>query len=93
MSVETLGVELLSHDEDGRAIEGPKYPLDLHVIKWLDESDNQRLAYVHKFFRRDERGEPVLDSLVRFLVPDYLCDGPSPSRAALRLVAERMGWA
>jgi len=88
----TESIELLSTDDDGNAIEGPKYPLDSSAVKWLDEDQDIRLAYPHKFFKYGRDRQPLEHTLVKFLVPDYLCDGPNPSREALRLVGQRMGW-
>lgn len=86
-------IEMLSTDDSGRAKEGVKYPRDLGVAKWVSpDSEEQRLAYPCKFFRRDDHGQPMPETLVEFLVPDYLMDGPNPSRRALLLVEERMGW-
>jgi hypothetical protein len=90
-------IELLSEDDDGNAVPGPIYPANLGVAKyWSGESDEPghgvRLAYLHKFFKYDRHGQPMAETLVRFYVPDYLCDGASPSPRALRLVAQRMGW-
>jgi hypothetical protein len=54
--------------------------------------DRTRFAYQHKFFRLDEDGRPMPGTLVKFLVPEDLCDGAAPSWHALQLVSERMGW-
>jgi hypothetical protein len=40
----------------------------------------------------DEDGRPMPGTLVKFLVPEDLCDGAAPSWHALQLVSERMGW-
>lgn len=86
-------IELLTTDDDGNVVEGPKFSADLGAIQYLDHGGEQTgLAYPHKFFKRGEHGTPLPETLVTFLVPDYLCDGSSPSRRALELVAERMGW-
>ena len=91
-------VELLTVDpETEHLVPGPKYPRDLGTARYLDsDSDSDyppvRLAYRHRFFRYDEHGQPDPDSVVEFYVPDWLCDGASPSRRCLALVEQRMGW-
>jgi len=85
-------IELLVTDDAGHAIEGPKYPADRGPVFYRSGTARPPLAYPHRFFRYDSKGRPMRDTLVRFLVPDHLCDGPSPSPRACELVAERMGW-
>lgn len=89
-------IELLTLDENGHAVEGPLYPRDRGVIKYMDEdykSDPRtRLAYPHKFFRYDDHGQPIRETLVEFLVPGWMCDGARPGYVALAAVGERMGW-
>lgn len=90
------GIELLTEDTQAdrtTAVPGPVYPANLGVAKYLDDDgERQRLAYLHKFFKYDRRGQPIPGTLVRFYVPDYLCRDGQPSRIALELVAQRMGW-
>lgn len=88
--------ELLTTDDDGRAAAGPRYPGTHAVVVYEVDAestlDDQRLAYLHTFYKRDKGGQPVPGTWVNFFVPDHLRDGASPSPHALRLVAERMGW-
>jgi hypothetical protein len=87
-------IELLSTDENGRAIEGPMYPADrAPAIVWpCEENDDHRhLAYAHTFFRRDEHGEPMPGTVVRFFVPDYLTHEGLPTRLACELVEQWSG--
>lgn len=93
----TEAVELLTCDEHGDAIEGPKFPADLGVAKYLDGEDRygdprQRLAYQHTFFRYDENGQGMPETAVRFLVPSWMLSNGFPNKLALRAVEQRMGW-
>jgi hypothetical protein len=92
-------VELLTEDDEGRAVPGRWYPRARRVRYLPDEPldarpvlERMHVAYPHRFFQRDTRGRPVPGTLVTFLVPDYLCDGVEPSSRAFELVVERMGW-
>jgi hypothetical protein len=89
-------IEMLEMGDDGHAVEGTKYPYDLSAVQWIADDGNidvdARIAYKHKFFKLDDQGHPIPETLVAFFVPDYLCCGSEPSDLALRLVAERMGW-
>jgi len=91
---ENHAIELLTMDDEGRAVEGMKVPEDRApaIIYESRDVDDRRRAYVHKFFRYDGNGQPIPDTLVRFLVPDYMLADGFPTPLACRLVAERMGW-
>jgi hypothetical protein len=89
----TDSIELLMVGADGHAVEGPRIPRPTgNAVCYVNEDFSEQLAYRHKFFRRDEHGQPVEGALVEFYVPAYLCAGASPSARALELVAQRMGW-
>jgi hypothetical protein len=86
-------IELLTVDDDGHAVKGPLYPADRGAaIVWLSDSDEQRLAYRHMFFRYGEHGQAMPETAVQFYVRDYMLDKGFPDRSALRAVEERMGW-
>lgn len=88
-------IELLTEDPEASrpvAIPGPMFPADLGVAKYREGGEQIGLAYLHKFFKRDERGQPLPGTLVRFYVPEHLCRDGQPSQTALDLVAQRMGW-
>lgn len=87
--------ELLTEDMEASrptAIPGPVYPVDLRVAKYRTGGENMRVAYLHKFFKRDEHGRGMPETLVRFYVPEHLCHNTQPTRRALELVEQRMGW-
>lgn len=86
--------ELLTGDDDGRAVVGPQYPADFGpVVKWLDDSGEQRHAYLHTFVLRDPEGKAVEETAVRFYVPDFMLnDRLQPNATAMHLVEVRMGW-
>lgn len=90
-------IELLTMDDDGNPIEGPRFPRDLGVAEYLDveagaEDHDVKLAYPHKFFRYDENRQPMPETLVEFLVPEHLLENLRPTHSTLALVARRMGW-
>lgn len=86
-----MDIELLSEDDDGNPIDGTRFPRDLGVVRYTTE-DPDRLAYRHAFYRYDDEGRAVEDSLTEFYVPSYLLTRGFPNRAALRLVERKMGW-
>jgi hypothetical protein len=86
-----MDIELLAEDDQGNPIKGTRFPRDLGVARYDPENPN-RLAYRHTFYRYDDEGRAVEDSLIEFYVPSYRLTSGSPNRAALRLVERKMGW-
>lgn len=84
--------ELLTTDDDGRVVEGPRIPITGAAAKYRSEDDDVRIAPLYTFFRRDATGAPVPGTEVRFFVPAHLVNDGAPTRRALELVSRRMGW-
>jgi hypothetical protein len=90
-----IGVELLT-EKNGHAVRGPTFPADLGAAAtgYVDEDAGRHYEFARsfKFFQRDRYGRPLPHTLVQFYVPDRLCENGVPTRRAVELVSERMGW-